>query len=170
MTYAVAKVRAGAEKDYADRLEEADQEVFLPTVKTLSRPSGMRWPVKTERPRFPSYLFVKAETIRYLDPVYQDRRFHGFLKIAHEIGLVSEAVIKALRAWDGCETLPDDPEVPGYAPGTLLRVRGMGAFHGYRGYVELSSASGVRLNGYDFTVAVQITDLKLLEEYVESAA
>lgn len=169
MSYAVVKVRGGSERDYAERLEGADQEVFLPTVTSLRRPAGMRWPVKTELPRFPTYLFVKADTISYLDPVYEDSRFHGFLKIAHEIGLVSEAVINALRAWDGCETLPEEPEGPEYAPGTLLRVLD-GVFGDMKGYVEPWTGEGVRLNGYDFTVAVQITDLNLLEHHVESAA
>lgn len=167
MTHAVAIVRAGDEHKFAERLTEAEQDAFVPTVTTITRPSGMRFPVKTERPRFPSYLFVKADTINYLDPVYQDSRFRGFLKVAHEIGFVPDSVIRALRAWDGCEVLPD-PEKHPFAPGELVRVLG-GVFGDMKGHVEVRNQE-VWLNGYDFTVAVQIADLKILERYVESAA
>jgi transcription antitermination factor NusG len=167
MTHAVAKVRAGAEQKFAERLKEADQEAFVPTVTTITRPSGMRFPVKTERPRFPTYLFVKADTIRYLDPVYQDSRFHGFLKIAHQIGFVPDSVVKALRAWDGCEALPE-PETARFSPGELVRVLS-GVYGDLKGYVEIRNEE-VWINGYDITVATHITDLNLLEHYVESAA
>lgn len=161
MTWAIARTPSGQEMYFAERLSAAGQTAFVPTVTTTTRPSGMRFPVKSERPRFPAYLFVQAATISYLDPVYQDSRFRGFLKVAYQIAFVPDGVIRALRAWDGCEDIPE-PKPVEYAPGELVRVL-EGIFGDYKGIVQPWSGEGVRVRGCDFLMATTITDLKNIE-------
>lgn len=150
MSWAIARTPSGQEMYFAERLSAAGQTAFVPTVTTTTRPSGMRFPVKSERPRFPAYLFVQAATISYLDPVYQDSRFRGFLKVAYQIAFVPDGVIRALRAWDGCEDIPE-PKPVEYAPGELVRVLG-GIFGGMEGEVCADRGTHVLLSGYDFPV------------------
>lgn len=150
MTWAIARTPAGQEMYFAERLSAAGQTAFVPTVTTTTRPSGKRFPVKAERPRFPAYLFVQAETISYLDPVYEDSRFRGFLKVAYQIAFVPDGVIRALRAWDGCEDIPE-PKPVEYAPGELVRVL-EGMFGGMQGEVASDRGTHVLLYGYDFPV------------------
>lgn len=166
MTWAIARTPAGQEMYFAERLETAGQTAFVPTVTVVARIGSRRCLQKVQRARFPSYLFVKADTIQYLDMVYEDRRFRGFLKVAHQIHFVEDGAIRAIRAWKGYEV--DIPPVQAaFAPGELLRVL-EGICGGMKGEV-MQRTDGIWLNGYDFPKAFQFTDLKNLTKHVDSA-
>ena len=161
----IGAVTTGAEKNVSERLREAEQEVFYPKVTTMTRPHGRRCLAKVERPRYPSYLFVRAESVDFMDPVYQDSRFRGFLKVADRVGLIHEDEIAEMKAWDGCIAPVVERIKPKFKDGDVVELQGFARV----GEIELRDRQ-VWFNGYDCNMAIQISDLTLLRHHVESAA
>ncbi len=161
----IGAVTTGAEENVSERLLEADQEVFYPKITTMARIGDKRSLVKVEKPRYPSYLFVRAETVRFLDAVYQDSRFRGFLKVAEKVGVIHEDKIQQMKAWDGSIATVEEEVKPKFNNGDVVELVGFARI----GEVELRG-SQVWFNNSDFNMAIQISDLTLLKHHVECAA
>lgn len=161
----IGAVTTGAEKNVSQRLREAGQEVFYPKVTTVARIGNGRSLAKVEKPRYPSYLFVRAETVRFLDAVYQDSRFRGFLKVAGKVGVLHEDLIRDMKAWNGSIATAEKEVKPKFNNGDVVELVGFARI----GQVELRG-SQVWFNNSDFNMAIQISDLTLLKHHVECAA
>lgn len=159
-THAVAQIRTTHEIAYAQRLTDHGIECYCPTVVVMSRPSGKRCLSRVTAPRFPSYIFVAFDGIDYIDPVYQDSRFNGFLRVAHMVATIDEKQIAALRAWEGCEVMPE-PVRPRLSTGDLAKPLD-GPFGGMEGEVRLGNEGQIWLCGHKFTMPVQFTDASAL--------
>lgn len=161
----IGAVSTGAEQKVSERLRETDQEVFYPKAITMTRVGDRRRMAKVEKPRYPSYIFVRAETVDFLDPVYQDSRFRGFLKVADSFGFIHEAEIQQMKAWDGCIAPVVEAPKPQFSTGDVVELIGFARV----GEIELRDKQ-VWFNGYDLNMAIQISDLTLLKHHVKCAA
>lgn len=159
-THAVAQIRTTHEIAFAQRLSERGIECYCPTVIMLARISGIRRPMKVHRARFPSYIFVAFDGLDYIDPVFQDARFNGFLRVAYMVATVDSEQIAVLRAYEGCEVVPE-PVKPRLSNGDLAKPLD-GIFGDMTGEVRLGNEGQIWLQGHDFPLAVRFSDASAL--------
>jgi transcriptional antiterminator RfaH len=116
------------EKKVAEYLEGLQLQYFLPTTRILRI-----WPTKkkyVQMPLFPSYVFVRLDSLQHYFDSLQVPGVLYFVKIGNQIASIKEAIIHKLQAiisnnLDDIEVLSEH-----FNPGTTLNIYA-GPFKGF---------------------------------------